>query len=110
MTIAVDFDGVLTPNGHWPNTGEPNEKLINWLIMFREMGGKVILWTNRNGKALEAAVEFCRYNGLEFDAINENLPEILEQFGEDSRKITADLYIDDKACKQVFIKGKLDER
>lgn len=29
MTIAVDFDGVLTPNGHWPNTGESNEKLIN---------------------------------------------------------------------------------
>ena len=49
MIIAVDFDGVLTPNGHWPNTGEPNTKLIEWLIMFREMGGKVILWTNRNG-------------------------------------------------------------
>ncbi|WP_278910354.1 hypothetical protein [Enterocloster bolteae] len=84
--------------------------MIEWLIMFREMGGKVILWTNRTGKALETAVEFCKSNGLEFDTINENLPEILEQFGEDSRKITADLYIDDKACKQVFIKGKLDGR
>ena len=38
MTIAVDFDGVLTPNGHWPNTGEPNTKLIEWLIMFRGNG------------------------------------------------------------------------
>ena len=77
MTIAVDFDGVLTPNGHWPDTGEPNTKMIEWLIMFREIGGKVILWTNRTGKALETAVEFCRYNGLEFDSVNENIPEIL---------------------------------
>lgn len=110
MIIAVDFDGVLTPNGHWPNAGAPNTKMIEWLIMFREMGGKVVLWTNRNGKALETAVEFCKNNGLEFDGVNENLPEIREQFGEDSWKITADLYIDDKACKHVFIRGKLDER
>ncbi len=82
--------------------------MIEWLIMFREIGGKVILWTNSTGKALETAVEFCRYNGLEFDSVNENIPEILEQFGEDSRKVTADLYIDDKACKHVFIKGKID--
>ena len=35
MIIAVDFDGVLTPNGHWPNVGAPNTKMIEWLIMFR---------------------------------------------------------------------------
>ena len=53
MIIAVDFDGVLTPNGHWPEVGEPNTKLFEWLKFYRELGGKLILWTNRTGAALE---------------------------------------------------------
>lgn len=39
----------------------------------------------------------CKNNGLEFDAVNDNLPEIIDIYGENSRKITADLYIDDKS-------------
>ncbi len=34
--------------------------------------------------------------GIEFDAVNDNLTETLEKYGTDSRKITADYYIDDK--------------
>lgn len=109
MIIAVDFDGVLIPNGHWPGVGEPNDALIEWLKFSRAIGIKVILWTNRTGKALQAAVEFCKKYGLEFDAVNDNIPEVMAQFGENSRKITADLYLDDKAKNITFRKGKLDE-
>ncbi|HOO80126.1 MAG TPA: hypothetical protein PLQ04_07040 [Lachnospiraceae bacterium] len=42
------------------------------------------------------AVEWCHHHGLEFDAINDNLPEIVELYGNNSRKITCDYYIDDK--------------
>lgn len=43
MIIAVDFDGVLTPNGHWPDVGEPNIQMFEWLKFYRELGGKLIL-------------------------------------------------------------------
>ena len=39
-----------------------------------------------------------RMFGLEFDAVNENVAQTLEQYGTESRKISADVYIDDKAC------------
>ena len=48
-------------------------------------------------QALEKAVSWCREHQLEFDAINDNLPEVVEMYGNNSRKITCDYYIDDKA-------------
>lgn len=102
MIIAVDFDGVLTPNGHWPDAGEPNVKMFEWLKFYKELGGKLILFTNRTGAALENAVAFCKEQGLEFDTVNKNLPEIVEHFGDDGPKVTADLYIDDKAARVEF--------
>lgn len=49
-------------------------------------------------EALEAAVVWCRMFGLEFDAVNENVPETLEKYGTESRKISADVYVDDRSC------------
>lgn len=46
---------------------------------------------------LEEAVKFCESFKLRFDAVNENLPEIIEKFGGDTRKIFAHVYIDDCA-------------
>ena len=96
---AVDFDGTLsvgdTEEKKWPNIGDPNIDLIKYLIRQRIEGNKVILNTNRTDKLLVEAVRFCRAQGLEFDAINMNLPEIILAYGKDSRKISADFYIDD---------------
>lgn len=36
----------------------------------------------------------------EFDAVNENLPEMVEWYGNDSRKVHADCYIDDKCVNK----------
>lgn len=93
---AVDFDGTLCESV-WPGIGRPNMALIKHLIKRRRGGNKLILWTCRCGKRLEEAVSWCDYHGLKFDAVNENLPEMIEYFGNDSRKIFADVYIDDKA-------------
>lgn len=94
--FAVDFDGVLCRNA-WPKIGEPLENNIAWIREMRALGNKVILWTNRERLRLDQAVEWCREHGLEFDAVNANLPEVIAYYGCDSRKITADYYIDDKA-------------
>lgn len=50
-------------------------------------------------KDLEVAINACAEQGLIFDAVNENLPDMIEKFGGDSRKIFADVYIDDKALR-----------
>ena len=95
--IAVDFDGTLCYS-NWPQLGDPNRGLIEYLIRCQNLGHKLILWTCRAGEPLENAVSWCREQGLVFDAINDNLPEIVELYGNNSRKITCDYYIDDRAC------------
>jgi hypothetical protein len=54
------------------------------------------MWTYRHGKELEEAVEYCRKKGLEFYAVNKSFPE--EDFDPEtaSRKLDADLFIDDR--------------
>lgn len=93
--IAVDFDGTLCGN-KWPEIGEANEELIDYLRDRQKNGDKLILWTCRVGDMLQKAVEWCKEKELVFDAINENLPEIIKNFGSDTRKIFANEYIDDR--------------
>lgn len=96
---AVDFDGTLNES-KFPEIGSPNMALINHLIKRRKQGNKIILWTCRVGERLQEAVEWCRGYGLEFDAVNENLPEMVEYWGGESRKVFADVYIDDKSVNK----------
>lgn len=95
--IAVDFDGTLCTDAY-PAIGLPNLPLIMLMKELKSQGKKIILWTCRCGQQLEEAVDWCRRFGLEFDAVNENVTEIIEKYGTDARKIYADVYIDDKAC------------
>ncbi len=96
MIIAVDFDGTLCEDA-WPNIGKANADLIQYLLYVQSKGHKLILWTCRCGDKLIEAIEWCKDHKLIFDGVNENLPEAIEKFGSDSRKIYADMYIDDKA-------------
>lgn len=93
--IAVDFDGTLCEN-KWPEIGMPNEELIEYLKKRQTNGEKLILWTSRNEEQTQDAVEWCKKYGLIFDAVNDNLPEIVEAFGGNCRKIFANEYIDDR--------------
>lgn len=94
-TIAIDFDGTLCETKKFPLIGEPRADIIELCKELRSEGHTLILWTCRAGKSLENAVEWCFSFGLEFDAINTNLKN---GFNEESRKVNADLYVDDKAC------------
>ena len=94
---AVDFDKTMNLAGKYPELGEPNTQLINYLIRRRAAGDKVILWTCREGKLLEDAVRYCRKYGLEFDAVNDNIQENKDRWGNNTRKVFADYYVDDKA-------------
>ncbi|MBR1623952.1 MAG: hypothetical protein IJ675_08615 [Pseudobutyrivibrio sp.] len=102
--IAVDFDNTLCFS-EWPKLGEPNIPLIRYLKGEQAVGSKVILWTCRAGQQLAEALVWCSMQGLFFDAINDNLPEIVELYGNNSRKITCDVYIDDRNMKLDEITG-----
>lgn len=104
--IAVDFDGTLCENAY-PRIGEPKVTMIDFLKRAHRRHGpdacKIILWTCRTGDLLDEAVEWCKTMGLKLDAVNENLPEIIEEFGGDTRKIYADVYIDDRNCNEFLV-------
>ena len=95
--IAVDFDGTLCTDCY-PKIGTPNYPLLWLLRQLRKQGKQIILWTCRCGERLEEAVVWCREQGLEFDAVNANVAQTIEAYGTESRKVSADVYIDDKAC------------
>ncbi len=94
LTIAVDFDGTIVEH-EYPRIGREMIFAFDTLKALQKKGHRLILWTYRDGKALHEAVEFCRKNGFVFYAVNSSYPE--EQFtNEISRKINADLFIDDR--------------
>ena len=95
--IAVDFDGTLC-EACYPDIGKANTNLIEYLKQQRLYGNKIILWTCRANRQLTEAVDWCGKQGLVFDAINSNLQEVITSWTDgESRKIYADIYIDDKA-------------
>ncbi len=94
MIIAVDFDGTIVEH-KYPKIGKPLPFAFETLKMLEKAGYLLILWTVREGKELEEAVEFCRKNGVEFYAVNSNFPDEVPQTHQ-PRKIVADIYIDDR--------------
>lgn len=104
--IALNFDGTLCEN-NYPNIGavKSMHKVVHEYIRAEHKKGTVIiLWTCRAGNALGDAVEFCMKNDIPIDYVNENDPERVKLYGSDSRKISADMYIDDKALAfNVFL-------
>lgn len=101
IIYGVDFDETLFfgyAGNEWPEVGdEPNLDLIQFLVSQRAAGHKLILVTMREGDALIPALEACKSFGLEFDAVNDNLPAMVKLWGGNNpRKIYCDRYIDDK--------------
>lgn len=99
--IAIDFDGTLCTE-KFPEIGEPIPEMIELTKQLKKEGYKLILWTCREGYVLDNAVQWCKDRGLEFDAVNDNLPEIKAEWKANVRKIYCDLYIDDKCLNPVF--------
>ena len=96
MIIAVDFDGTIVEH-RYPAIGAEIPFAIETLKKLVQEQHRLILWTVRKGKLLEEAVEFCRKRGLEFYAVNRNYPEETEeQADKGSRKLKADIWIDDR--------------
>lgn len=95
MIIAVDFDGTIVEHAY-PSIGKDIPFAIETLKKLREERHKLILWSVREGKLLQEAVDYCKERGLEFYAVNTNYPEEQGNHQHFSRKLKADLFIDDR--------------
>ncbi len=94
LKIAIDFDGTIVEH-EYPKIGKDKLFAFETLKELQKHGALLILWTIRAGQELDEALEYCRNKGIEFYAVNKNYPE--EEFENSvSRKINADVYIDDK--------------
>lgn len=95
--MAIDFDGTLVVD-KFPLIGSINKEFWDAAVAAQKDGTKLILWTCRNEDALKQAVDFCAERGLHFDAINDNIDEVKILYSGNSRKIFADIYVDDRAA------------
>jgi hydroxymethylpyrimidine pyrophosphatase-like HAD family hydrolase len=92
MIIAIDFDGTIVEH-KYPLIGEIREdavEVINRLAKKHE----IIIWTCRGSiEDISATIDFLKDNKVKFHGFNQ--PSKSTNF-ETSRKIFADIYIDDR--------------
>lgn len=96
MVIAVDFDGTIVTH-RYPDIGDEIPFATETLKLLIKEHHKLILWSVREGKLLQDAIDWCRERGVEFYAVNKDYPEEKVEYNNHfSRKIKADLFIDDR--------------
>ncbi|WP_417428950.1 BT0820 family HAD-type phosphatase [Halpernia sp.] len=93
--LAIDFDGTIVEDAY-PKIGKAKTFAFDTLKKLQSEGYRLILWTYRHGKTLDEAVEFCKKNGVEFYAVNSSFEGEIFELQTQSRKIDADLFIDDR--------------
>lgn len=105
MIIAIDFDGTIVEH-KYPSIGRIRPFAFETLKALQTKNHQLILWSHRAARELEEAVTFCREQGIEFYAVNKNFPE--EEWNKnDSRKILADIYIDDRNLGGILSWGEI---
>lgn len=94
--IGVDFDGTLAvTRGTYPRIQGPIQEVIDYVKHEQAEGAYLILITMREGRVLREAVQWCKEQGLEFDAVNDNLDHMKKYFKNNPRKIFCNEYLDD---------------
>ena len=97
LKIAIDFDGTIVEN-EYPRIGKEMLFAFETMKALQEKRHHLILWTFREGKRLQDAVDYCQERGITFYAVNKSYPEEVYQPNNDQtpRKLNVDLFIDDR--------------
>lgn len=100
MRLAIDFDGTIVEN-QYPEIGGLRDGAKRVIRRLWKEGHSIIINTCRCAEYEADAKEFLIENGIPFHYINCNLPSDIESFGMDCRKISGDIYIDDKQVGEL---------
>ncbi len=93
--IAIDFDGTIVED-NYPKIGKPKLFAFQTLKKLQEDGHRLVLWTYRSGERLMEAIDYCEENEIIFDSINSSFNGESFDINTQSRKIHADIFIDDR--------------
>lgn len=110
MTIyAIDFDGTIVEN-RFSDIGPAIKETVDFIKAIQERGDKWILYTMREGDYLMQAMDWLAFRDLHPDAVNDNLPEMKEFYGNNPRKIFANVYIDDHNAGGLRLEGPVSKQ
>jgi hypothetical protein len=95
LTLSIDFDGTICEQS-FPEIGALKKDADVYMRKLQEEGHRIIINTCRSGKYEGMAQDFLDQNNIPYRYINSNLPVLIAQYQQDCRKISADIYIDDR--------------
>lgn len=95
LTLAIDFDGTIVEEA-FPGIGKMKPEADIYINMLYDEGYMILINTCRTGSYEGDAENFLRRRKIKYHYINCNLPKSIEYFKQDCRKLSADIYIDDK--------------
>lgn len=95
LVLAIDFDGTIVES-KYPLIGKLKKDAKIYINLLYRQGHQIVINTCRSGVYQEEVKRFLEENKISFSYINENLPELIKRYKQDCRKISADIYIDDK--------------
>jgi hypothetical protein len=95
LILCIDFDGTIAEL-EYPRLGAPKANVTKVLADLYDEGAYIIIWTCREGSHIEDIKKWCFDYGVPYHQINQHHPDILNHYGNDTRKVAADIYIDDK--------------
>lgn len=94
--LAIDFDGTIAEHPQWPDLGTVKEYAQHYLRLLREENYYIIIWTCREGNCIENIKVWLDAHEIPYDQINQHHPKLVEFYKNDTRKICADIYVDDR--------------
>lgn len=95
MILAIDFDGTIC-RGKFPAIDGQQPYAAETINSLYADGHYIIINTCRSGEQLLEAINWMLEQGIYFHRVNDNHPDQTAHFGNNSRKIYAHLYVDDK--------------
>jgi hypothetical protein len=93
--LAIDFDGTICMSDY-PKLGELRKGAATIIRALYAEGFGIVINTCREGHALSNAMYWLDKNNIPYHYVNCNFPHLIDLYSADCRKISADMYIDDK--------------
>jgi len=95
MIISIDFDGTIS-RGKFPAIDGLQPYAADVINRLHQQGHYLIINTCRSGDQCLEAVNYLLQKGIPFHRVNDNHPDQTALYNNNSRKIYAHVYIDDK--------------
>lgn len=100
IVLAIDFDLTICLS-EYPALGLMRDGADKVIRRLHNEGYGIVINTCRAGKFQGDAEKWLDEHKIPYDYINCNFPHLIEFYGADCRKISADMYIDDKGLIEL---------